>query len=875
MRDRHKLTRSKVSESEKGVHGNMRKRLLAVLMGLVLFMPMAQAQGNNPSFCWQQSYTRTPSGASNQCPSGSTFESGLCYPGCPANYTGVGPVCWENCPSGFTDIGVSCQKPKDLYVANGAGYTSGSDCNSHQWGAGCYKSGALWYPACPANYTNHGVLDCSPVCPSGMTDAGVDCTKNTTTVGVGTIPGCGSGQDSDAGLCYPQCASGFNGIGPVCWGSCPSDKPYQCGAACAVSQAACQQAVGDMVLNTSAVAINILSFAFGGEAATSAIKEAAKAGEDAAFDQILSHTSTNWVSMAAGVGKEYALAYGKQFVKTTLKNKLNGLVDERNMFWTFAKDANKGALKAVNASTTQYGTAQTAPTNSLQMNTLISTAEQVDPTGIANLITSFTQYGTCSGGEDFNASPNALNFGLTGSGPVTRSFTLSAQQPFTILRLGSPALTNMTITPTAGCVGKLINPGESCTMNVTVSGNAQLDSELRIYTDNYPTVPETVHLIANLGSSTQAQLFVSDQDALNLASLVGAWNLNGSVMTINANGTTSNGGSVTLLNPNTRMIQLNSGSGSTDYYVDDTGENLINFEAANLNGKTFGLQNGLNRLYLAVTNDSSTPGLQLTLQNSDRKSDQNFIFEEQSDTSFAIKTDNGQLLNVSGSSTADGAKIVQWPEQGTSNEHFLVEPTADGNVKLVSLSSGEAVSFIPVQTRTGLPGLPGFLTGVTYAGSPMIQTAWTGDPSQEFTLSGSYSSPSIGAKLPWGAGCQAGQTLYAGLCYSVDIGYKMSSPGIEGKTCPVDWRDDGTTCWPPWTGVAVSAQADANPNPTAIDGYTLRHPLVVTSCSSYAAAKNQSCPANFQNIGGPGSCSCQAEGTSKSIKVVKGFTPTN
>jgi hypothetical protein len=40
---------------------------------------------------------------------------------------------------------------------------------------------------------------------------------------VGTIPdNCGAGREYDAGLCYPLCASGFNGVGPVCWGACPA-----------------------------------------------------------------------------------------------------------------------------------------------------------------------------------------------------------------------------------------------------------------------------------------------------------------------------------------------------------------------------------------------------------------------------------------------------------------------------------------------------------------------------------------------------------------------------------------------------------------------------------------------------------------------------
>uniref|UniRef100_A0A914EAR6 Uncharacterized protein n=1 Tax=Acrobeloides nanus TaxID=290746 RepID=A0A914EAR6_9BILA len=41
--------------------------------------------------------------------------------------------------------------------------------------------------------------------------------------GVGKpITACSSGEDLDAGLCYPQCKNGYYGVGPVCWQSCPS-----------------------------------------------------------------------------------------------------------------------------------------------------------------------------------------------------------------------------------------------------------------------------------------------------------------------------------------------------------------------------------------------------------------------------------------------------------------------------------------------------------------------------------------------------------------------------------------------------------------------------------------------------------------------------
>src|SRR6476620_11590303 len=32
-----------------------------------------------------------------------------------------------------------------------------------------------------------------------------------------SVPLCADGQEYDAGLCYPKCKDGYNGVGPVCW----------------------------------------------------------------------------------------------------------------------------------------------------------------------------------------------------------------------------------------------------------------------------------------------------------------------------------------------------------------------------------------------------------------------------------------------------------------------------------------------------------------------------------------------------------------------------------------------------------------------------------------------------------------------------------
>lgn len=72
-------------------------------------------------------------------------------------------------------------------------------------------------------------LRAAPSCPPGYHDDGLTCrrenvvAKPSLTRGAGTTPSsCGPGRELDAGLCYPLCAAGTVGVGPVCWQVCPS-----------------------------------------------------------------------------------------------------------------------------------------------------------------------------------------------------------------------------------------------------------------------------------------------------------------------------------------------------------------------------------------------------------------------------------------------------------------------------------------------------------------------------------------------------------------------------------------------------------------------------------------------------------------------------
>jgi hypothetical protein len=153
--------------------------------------------------CQHRSYGRGAGTVPTDCGSGNENQAGLCYPKCRSGFGGAGPVCWQTCPSGFHDDGAFCRRDAEIISAN--------------------TSSCPWYDVCGLTLAK----GCSS-CPSGYTNDGCTCrkdayifAKSTYTRGAGTVPtSCGSGQELDAGLCYPKCSAGFSGTGPVCWEQC-------------------------------------------------------------------------------------------------------------------------------------------------------------------------------------------------------------------------------------------------------------------------------------------------------------------------------------------------------------------------------------------------------------------------------------------------------------------------------------------------------------------------------------------------------------------------------------------------------------------------------------------------------------------------------
>lgn len=178
----------------------------------------------------------------NQCPSGQTWNVGLCYDikskvaeesgndKIPSNWEVtapgfIGKKCSYALPGYTRDDGTTCWIDAKT-VGRGVGYPwKGGDalnldkattrCEA-DWGKGnCEQYGAIMYPKC----TLPKILPGSS--PSGCCTCLLTAKTASKSVKslIGTIPtGCPSDHpDNQAGLCYVACPTGMKGVGPVCW----------------------------------------------------------------------------------------------------------------------------------------------------------------------------------------------------------------------------------------------------------------------------------------------------------------------------------------------------------------------------------------------------------------------------------------------------------------------------------------------------------------------------------------------------------------------------------------------------------------------------------------------------------------------------------
>lgn len=344
-------------------------------LALTLLLANHAAAQSSTGYCWKDTYTRGVGTIPVDCSANEERQGLLCYPKCPSGYSGAGPVCWQTCPAGFTDNGAFCLKPEPY--GRGWGYAwqiedglsnSGmlSRCQQAE-GVTCEMWGAMAYPKCKSGYTAVGSNICSPVCQGGMTDIGISCAKNTATRATNTAS-CGTGKDYDAGLCYDACKAGYDGVGPVCWGTCPADKPYACGMGCAVDANTCAQVTSDQVLSVVSTAASIALTAVSGGAGGTLI-QAAKMGAKTAVKE---------------AGKQLAKGITKEAVKGAIK----GVAKQ------VGKDVAESTLETWGTALVTYDLTSAAYTSAGQDPPDFDLTS-LDPTGISSIVMAYN-YPKCA-----------------------------------------------------------------------------------------------------------------------------------------------------------------------------------------------------------------------------------------------------------------------------------------------------------------------------------------------------------------------------------------------------------------------------------------------------------------------------------------------
>jgi len=307
------------------------RRLIMVCLLIFTGINLPGTRAMASDTCWRDSYGRGVGSIPPNCDLHQERQALFCYPDCESGYTGVLNVCWQNCPEGSRDDGAFCRYAE---YGRGAGYgyiplVENRDharrrCEADQGTGRCERHLEMYYPRCAPGYEAFGCCICRPkaVNCSGMAGrVDLSCTKKTYTRAT-IVASCeGADMENDAGLCYPRCNSGYDGIGPVCWGTCPATHPVDCGASCARTVAACAEAVTDQVISVVDVAANVaitvatLGSGTGIKAAATSSARAVKVGAQQAA-RVVARQS---VKAAARQGLQQA---GKRLSRSQIKASL-------------------------------------------------------------------------------------------------------------------------------------------------------------------------------------------------------------------------------------------------------------------------------------------------------------------------------------------------------------------------------------------------------------------------------------------------------------------------------------------------------------------------------------------------------------------------
>lgn len=84
-----------------------------------------------------------------------------------------------------------------------------------------------------------------------------------------------------------------------------------------------------------------------------------------------------------------------------------------------------------------------------------------------------------------------------------------------------------------------------------------------------------------------------------------------------------------------------------------------------------------------------------------------------------LNINSGDALDVNGASTASGANIIQWPQNGGNNQQWVITDNGNGYYKIINRNSGDALDVNSASTT---------------AGANIIQWPWNGGNNQQWQL---------------------------------------------------------------------------------------------------------------------------------------------
>src|SRR5262245_13789746 len=743
--------------------------------------------------CWKQTFGRGVGGIPTECPPGQEKDGGLCYPKCRDGFVGLGPVCWQKCPDRFRDDGAFCAKPEAY--GRGAGYPwkfgdpafdygpSRSRCEGENGGSGsCEQDGLIYYPKCKAGFVKVGCCVCSPACPQGMTDIGVSCAKGSYTRGVGQVPGCAPGLEADAGLCYQPCPPAYTGVGAVCWGNCPSDFPFNCGAGCARDQAACAAAVGDMVMNTVGVAVNLLSFVAGGPGISAAARTAAKTALTT-----LGEAGTSGSVRLSNFATTRITGNVLRNVGNAGRTKSNVIRGEGNAAQT-AGNAARGAGNATQISTNALRASSRTFGKAL-MEGIID--KSPDPLLFPGIIKGAA-----------NSSPGIINRPprpISGYDTFTSKAVWNNDRVFarTLVKYAINQSTKSQISGWTGAIS--LKSGGLKAANEAAKEFGGLketgDFDWTILTALDPTgISGMVTAFTKYGSCTLEPL-ASGADLLEFGTVSGP---SSAVKTVQ----------LTVQQPTTitEITTTPFANASISANADCVGQLLQRGQTCSVKVQVSGQAGVLGAVQIYTTDYDVIP----------------LVIGVKANSSAAPATPIAGMddaVNIT-------AVVGVWAWQGNQGMKVIVRP--DGTTELVGGPKGTVTVKDPINRIYEFKVLPSFVDTLTLSedrSELMGSRKVTG-----------FITPPMGVsaiRRPWDPRCKPGEEYLAGLCYDVPPDYSLTVPGFMGKPCPSGWRDDLTWCWPAWTGEDL---------PEAKKG---QNPIMVTDCSRFGGANWQKCPPEF------------------------------